>query len=131
MTWVIILSLYLISLGSAQPVQFQSVGEFKSFAAAKGLFTHTGTKPNRGENNFYVAVHPLGFESLQELQAAFKRDCGLTPPWRDVLWVTRLDSEGLRIFPDTVGGKCRIWGKLLVAGDEQLMDRIECMYHGD
>jgi hypothetical protein len=130
-SWGIIVCLYLIALANARPVQFQSVGEFKRFAAANRLFTHTGTKQNRSEKNFYVALHPLSFESLQELHTAFKRDCGFTPAWRDVVWLTRLDSKGTRIYPDTVGGKRRIWGKLLVAGDEQLMDRIECMYRGD
>jgi len=32
----------LILQENAQPVQFENVREFKSFAAAKGLFTHTG-----------------------------------------------------------------------------------------
>jgi hypothetical protein len=107
------------------------VRELKSFAAARGLFTHTGGKLNDGEKNLYVAGHSLSWESLQELQTAFKRDCGLTPAWQDVLWVTRLNSQGVRIFPDTVGGKTRIWGKLLVAGDDQLMNRIENTYRGN
>jgi hypothetical protein len=55
-----------------------------------------------------------------------RRDCGLTPAWRGILWVCQLGDLGP--YPDLIGGKWRVWSKILVAGDEDLMDRIEQVY---
>jgi hypothetical protein len=58
------------------------------------------------------------------------RDCGLTPAWRGILWVCQIESraERLGLQVEAIGGKWRVWGNVLVAGDEDLMDRIEEFY---
>jgi hypothetical protein len=96
--------------------------EFKDFAISKGFCF-----PEQPVfiNSFFITEHPLSVEALGKLHSIDKRDCGLTPAWRGLLWVCALHSPYWHVDSETIGGKKRIWGRLLVAGDEELMDRIE------
>jgi hypothetical protein len=78
--------------------------------------------------SFFVAKHPLTGEQLDDIPT--KRQCGLTPAWRGIVWVANLgDPAGCRcLSPDSIGGKWRIWGNVVVAGDESMMDTIEELY---
>jgi hypothetical protein len=115
--------LHLISASKPKPVHFKTLREFKDFALSKGLCF--SKQPVPLFDNFFIADHPLSIESLQELPIVRKRDCGLTPAWRGLLWVCAIHSRYGQVDFETIGGKKRIWGKLLVAGDEELMNRIE------
>jgi hypothetical protein len=113
---------HLVSIGKPKPVLFNSVREFKNATATEGLFYHTGTKQNH-ESYFYVADRPISFDVLQELQTTNKQSCGLTPAWRGIVWVTTI--------PVNIGGNVRTWGKLMVAGDEELMNHVERQWVND
>jgi hypothetical protein len=108
---------------TASPVRFADIQEFKAFADGLGLYHHTGTRFSSVSNNCYVADHAITFDDLTSV--ATRRDCGLTPSWAGVLWVNQIPAQpsGDYVFPEP-GGKWRLWGNVLVAGDEALMDRM-------
>ena len=119
----LLVCLHLISASKPKPVHFQTLREFKDFAISKGLCF-----PEQAVfiNSFFIGDHSLSAEALRKLHSMDKRDCGLTPAWRGLLWVCALHSGfDSRLHSETIGGKSRIWGRLLVAGDEELMNRIE------
>jgi hypothetical protein len=122
---------YVAATIQPKSTQFQSVREFREFAASQGLHLHGGTAAGRvvfPENNCYVADHSITFDDLDGVST--RRDCGLTPAWRGILWVSliRDDSTNVDMIPEQLGGTWRIWGNLVVAGDEALMNRIEELY---
>jgi hypothetical protein len=115
-----------------QPIQFKSVSEFKDFADANGLYLHSGTSSGNlvfPANNFYVADHAISLDDLDEVCS--RRDCGLTPAWRGILWVCQIETTHGTAFPDQIDGKWRVWGNVMVVGDETLMDRIEAMHQAN
>ena len=79
----LILCLYLLSTSKLKPVGFQTLGEFKKFALAKGFCF-----PEEAGfvNSFFISDHPLGVENLHTLRGIDKRNCGLTRDWRGLLW---------------------------------------------
>jgi len=120
---LLILCLRLVTISKPKPIHFETLREFKDFALAKGFFI-----PEQPVfmNNFFITAHPLTDDALQKLHSIDKRKCGLTPEWRGLLWVCALHSSyDSRLASDTIGGKWRTWGRLLVAGDEELMNRLE------
>jgi hypothetical protein len=113
-----------------QRVHFKDARAFREFAAANGLHLHSGTASGDvfAWNNLYVADHPIAIHDLEDV--CTRRDCGLTPAWRGILWIAQINDPALRMheYPESLGGKWRVWGNIMVAGDEDLMDRIEAMY---
>jgi hypothetical protein len=106
-------------------VVFKNPAELKDFAMSKGLVFHCGNISNTVYvGDYFLADHPITIDDLEGI--CTRRDCGLTPAWRGVLWACQRGHLGLR--EDCLGGKWRVWGKVLVAGDEELMDRIEGLY---
>jgi hypothetical protein len=106
------------------PTEFETARELKDFAISSGLVFHCGNGSGFVCNNYFLADHPIALDDLASI--ATRRDCGLTPAWCGVLWVCPLGKSGP--CPDLMGGKWRVWGKVLVAGDQDLMDRIEELY---
>jgi hypothetical protein len=106
------------------PTEFETSRDLKEFALANGLVFHCGNGNGIFYNNYYLADHPLALDDFPGV--ATRRDCGLTPAWHGVLWVCQLGTSGP--YPELIGGKWRIWGHVLVAGDPKLMDRIEELY---
>jgi hypothetical protein len=82
---------------------------------------------NDGRNDgtiFFIADHLLSADDL--LPVATRRDCGLTAGWRGIVWAAQASTPSLTIHPEHgIGGYCRVWGNVIVAGDKQLLDRIE------
>ena len=109
---------------SSAPVSFADVREFKRFAEAEGLFHHTGARGPGSANNFFVADHSITFDDVTSIGT--RRDCGLMPGWKGVLWVYQIPArpDADYLFPEP-SGNWRVWGNVLVAGDEALMDRME------
>jgi predicted outer membrane repeat protein len=106
-------------------VSFETARELRVFALARGLQTC-----NDGGNDgtiFFISDRRLSADDL--LQVATRRDCGLTPSWRGIVWATQISTPTLFIDPTQgLGGHWRVWGNVMVAGDVQLMDRIEELY---
>jgi hypothetical protein len=113
-----------------KPVHFKSVFDFKEFADTGGLHYHSGASTGQlvfPADNFYVADRVISKDDLEGV--CTRRDCGLTPAWRGILWVCQIDATHVgTTHPESLGGKWRIWGNVVAAGDEELMDRIEAMY---
>ena len=110
-------------------MQFASAEEARDFCVSEGLHCHNGTDGVPFTmGNFFVADHPLTFNDLQAIPC--RRDCGMTPAWKGILWVGQIRSPHsvIDIGVASIRGKCRVWGNILVAGDEDLMDRIEDLY---
>ncbi len=114
-----------------RPVHFTNVHEFKEFASVNVLFSHTGTSSGKmvcPSNTFHVADHAIEIDDLYDISPC--RDCGLTLAWHGILWVSQLygDASKVGLFPEDLGGKWRVWGNVVVADDEALMDCIEKMH---
>jgi hypothetical protein len=106
--------------------QFKTSSELCTFAIAHGLVM-TQEKGNR--QVFYVSDHTLTKDDI--VAVAIQRDRGLTPQWRGILWASQVRGRILGLYADSVHGNKRMWGNVLVAGDEQLMDRIEAMHRSN
>jgi hypothetical protein len=108
---------------------FNDVVDFRHFIRAKGIQLHGGTMHGGicGES-FFIADHPIEFDDVAGLR--IMRDSGLTHEWTGILWVAQLDVPGKTNFDpaDQIIGNWRVWGNVLVAGDEELMNRIEELY---
>jgi hypothetical protein len=113
------------------PIHFSTIAQAKEFFLRQGLFCHDGTKGKNAFGNYFVASHPIDFDSLQMI--INRRNCGMTPAWRGILWICQLHrgNNGWIVITDSVDGNCRVWGDVLVAGDEELMDRIEELFRND
>jgi hypothetical protein len=101
-------------------VYFESLGEFKEFAARNDFLLHP-SGVGGFTDNLYVSDHPV---SPDHLSALTKTSCGLNPAWRGIVWVHG-HSWHSHVVPGSLTGKWRIWGNLLVAGDEGFMERLE------
>ena len=108
------------------PIHFKNSRELSEFATSNGLVIHCGNERGVINDNYYIADHPLTLDELGPVSR--RRDCGLTPAWRGILWVCQLHGPLMSLDPEVLGGKWRIWGNVVVAGDENLMDRIESLY---
>jgi hypothetical protein len=108
-----------------EAVTFETAHELRAFACTHGLQTC-----NDGGNSgtfFFISDHLLRTDDLAAV--ATRRDCGLTPGWRGVVWAAQASTPSLTIHPEYgLGGHWRVWGNVIVAGDAQLMDRIEEVY---
>lgn len=110
-----------------RPVKFKTVQEFKELITSDGLHCHCGNASGLALNNFYVADRPITLDDLKDVQT--RRDCGLTTAWRGIIWVTQIHYGVLTLCLDVgPSGKRRVWGNVLVAGDEELMDRVEAAF---
>jgi hypothetical protein len=106
-----------------RPIRFETLQDLTDFAVASGYkIEHSGQ--GYLTDNCYISDHPV---PMTDLLLLTKRDCGLTSAWRGIIWAcSRCDM--CCISPATIGGKWRIWGNVLVAGDEHLMDEVEQRY---
>jgi hypothetical protein len=106
-------------------VSFETARELRVFASAQGLQTC-----NDGANDgtiFFIADHLLCADDLTAV--ATRRDCGLTSGWHGIVWAAQARTPLMTIHPeDSFGGHWRVWGNVIVAGDVQLMDRLEELY---
>jgi hypothetical protein len=120
---MLVAGLLLVPLTSSVPVRFATAWEFKDFATKHGLYCHSGNANAVSVcGNLFIADHPM---TLEHTSALTKRDCGLTPAWRGIAWVQQIDMGHSIFEPDCVLGSKRIWGNVLVAGDEDFINRIE------
>jgi hypothetical protein len=116
-----------VSTSIPRTTEFETAQELRDFAISSGLMFHCGNGSGFVYNNYFLADHPIAFDDLAGVST--RRDCGLSPAWRGVLWVCPLGTLGPD--PYLIGGKWRVWGNVLVAGDELLMDRIEDLYRSN
>jgi hypothetical protein len=107
------------------PVSFETAQELRGFAVANGLEARNDGKAD--STIFYIADHPLSPDDI--VAVASRRDFGRAPSWRGVVWAAQITSPSTSTYPiQGFGRHWRLWGKMIVAGDEQLMDRIEELY---
>jgi hypothetical protein len=115
--------LWLVEMPTA--VSFATSAELRDLACANGLQTC-----NDGTNNatiFFIADHPISRNEIGALVS--RRDAGLTPRWRGIVWAAQIRTAACFMDPEQgFGGHWRVWGNVIVAGDVQLMDRIEAIY---
>jgi hypothetical protein len=109
-----------------KPVVFKNLREFIQFAERNHFFL---APPTGIQNNTFATDHPFGADELREVAKLGKRNCGLTPVWRGAVWACQISFHGSLLEIATIDGKLRIWGNVLVAGDEEVMDRIVRLYH--
>jgi hypothetical protein len=111
-------------LASPAPIEFKTALELRNFISASGFSVYAqGTNPG---SIFYISDHALTPDNLAAVVEL--RHCGLVPSWRGILWVSQCRNPAWTLCPEHIGGTWRIWGNVLVAGDEELMDRLEEMY---
>jgi hypothetical protein len=111
--------------GAPRPTRFDNVDEFQHFAVRNHLLLHASGMA--AGDNFYVSDHPVALEHLMSLT---KKNCGQDSGWRGIIWVHG-QSRFSHVSARSIGGHCRIWGNLLVAGDEKLLDRVEDLHRAD
>jgi hypothetical protein len=115
-----------VHLASPPPgIHFDSARDLKELIADHDIHVHSGATGRGTDSNFFVADHPLTFDDT--VKVAWRRDCGLTPAWQGIVWVAEIVDpvSGVLIRIDQITGNYRIWGNVIVAGDERVMDRIE------
>jgi hypothetical protein len=126
--WATVAGIHFLAVAiNPKPIQFRTLREFMEFAKAKQLVL----VPPTGVNSTFISDHPPSAEQLREITMLNKNKCGLTPAWRGIVWACQIDSKRLHLNTETISGNRRYWGNLLVAGDEEMMERIERLYHGD
>jgi hypothetical protein len=101
-------------------MNFESLTEFKRFAAENGLLLHP-TGVGGFQDHLYVSDHPV---TLDHLLTLTKTNFDASPGWRGILWVHGYSKRN-HVLPTSIAGPWRVWGRLLVAGDEKLMDCVE------
>jgi hypothetical protein len=109
-----------------RPVVFASAQELKALVERNGLCCNWGGSDSgfAGLTNFYVTRYPVTRAQLP----ATKRTCGQTSDWSGVVWVTQIRQNNCVFCIDSISGCKRVWGNVLVAGDEEVMDAIEEIY---
>jgi hypothetical protein len=111
------------------PPHFATAAQAKQFFVRQGLYWGSSAKEASGcYGNFFVANRPISYAEIQS--AANQRNRGLTSAWSGILWVCQINCHAT-LATSSVAGKSRVWGNVLVAGDEALMDRIEDLYRND
>lgn len=128
---VVAASLTVSILPSGAPY-FRSTDEFADFASRHGLFVHT----MQGNSGFtgprlFVADRPM---DITELNRLIVPQCGLTPAWKGVAWVSVIhwkDAAGntqssLNTF--SLDGHWRVWGELAIGGDPDFLDRMDRLF---
>jgi hypothetical protein len=74
----------------------------------------------------YVSDQPLRLEQISRL---YTENCGLTPDWNGVAWVGVVHNDLSSLALNTLQGHYRIWGNVAIAGDPELLDRLEELFH--
>lgn len=115
----------LRTLAGPGPVAFKSLDDFCDFAQHWRFCCMFGNGETLcGSDNLFVALRRIPSESLPPT----KGNCGLTEAWRGVIWIADITGP-LAVQPTSLGGHWRLWGSLVAAGDPELMDRIEELFH--
>lgn len=127
---------YLTASAGKKAVAFDDLASFKAFAEEQGCCFHCGNGSGWYGDNLFVGDRPLSLPDLEPVQ--WKHGCGESPAWKGILWVSRCGLEsadgdffgGGRLPTVTVTGHWRVWGKVLVAGDPEMLDRLENSFLG-
>ena len=108
-------------LTAPSPLHFESARELRDLAESSGFLTHNeGVNP---DTVFFVTERPV---TKYELRAVASRsECGRSDAWKGIVWVTQLRTAFLDLDPDQMTGNYRVWGNILVAGDDELIDQLE------
>jgi hypothetical protein len=128
---VVAASLTVRFLPSGSPY-FRNTEDFTAFARRHGLFVHTmQDKSGFTGPRLYVADRPMDLEDLNRLIVP---QCGLTPDWKGVAWVSVIHwknaagntQSSLNTF--SLDGHWRVWGELAIGGDPDFLDRMDRLY---
>jgi hypothetical protein len=107
------------------PISFDTSADLRSFVESQDLQTRNDGVVQ--STYFFIADHPVTTDDM--VLVSTRQDCGLTASWRGIVWVGQIRATSSVMYPTQgFGGKWRIWGNVVVAGDEELMDRIEELY---
>jgi hypothetical protein len=101
---------------------FDSSAELSDFLVSRGFLIRHGKAPSEPYFSFFFSDHAVGDDEFAQL--SFCTDCGLSPKWKGIVRVDQLHSSIGELEPTSISGKIRICGNVLLAGDEELMDRV-------
>ncbi len=122
---VVVTIMGLRTLSGPGPVVFHNLDEFREFAQRWQFTCMKGRGETLcGADNFFVGVEEVSPGSLPTK----KGDCGLTETWRGIIWIVDVTGP-IAVQASSLGGHWRLWGNLVAAGDPDLMDHIEELFH--
>jgi hypothetical protein len=104
-------------------LDFDDSASLCDLVSRRGYYLDRERRPEEPQFSFCFSDHPFTDEMPLELSRCDR--CGLTPEWNGIVRVYQIQSSIGVLAADTIGGKTRRWGNVLLAGDEKLMDRIE------
>ena len=123
--------LTLPHLGPPEPPAFASVQELADWARARGLHCRSDLRSGEVGPAVAVSTRPLTWQDANTLRKGTGPGGSELPAWAGVLWAARL-SPNLADMPGPPWDRpCRVWGNLLVTGDQDLLDRIEQERQGE
>ena len=102
--------------------EFATSRELSDFLTSRGFSLQHGHAPPGAVVNFIFSDHVLADEDAADLSCC--TDCGLTPKWKGVVRVNQIHSSIGSLVTTSIGGNTRIWGNLLLAGDDELIERV-------
>jgi hypothetical protein len=113
---------------------FHRVSDVANFAQQHGFCIYAGETDRKGDlGSIYLLDHPLAQNDLPILNT---NQAGLTPDWKGVVWASLAvwgdgPDSGMELVLDNFDGHWRRWGKVVVAGDPEFLDRLEKLYQAD
>lgn len=121
-----------------QSPRFDNLQEFYTKIKPGGLWTVAYDTSGRIDLNIEGALisqvkefGPVLWISSRQQPATkilrlYKFKCGQTPDWKDICWAALIVEEDNHFVPGlSFDGHYRLWGNIVVAGDPDLLDRIE------
>src|SRR5262245_7628374 len=107
--------------------RFASAEELLRLANQEGLLCYDRSRAARPWSGYFLSDRP---RDPVELATLCKGCCGQLPEWDGVLWAWDLGTADgrLEVGPPAIGGNSRALGRVLLAGDERLIRRVEVAY---
>src|SRR5262245_4835986 len=111
----------------AAEARFASAEELLLLANQEGLLCYDGSRAPQPWSGHFLSDRP---RDPVELERLCKGCCGQLPEWEGVLCARDLCRAGgvLHVGPPEVGGNSHTLGRVLLAGDERLLRRLEAAY---
>ena len=122
---LLLLTLFLLLLAGGllgrlschRPREFNDTSELRAWAQAKGLSVWSPGSDREKVGELRVSDR----HGPRELAARELPVLRLGPGWAGVVVAVNLDDQ---LAPDV---PCRVWGRVLVLGDPELLDRLEAL----
>jgi hypothetical protein len=102
-----------------KPLRFAGLAELRSWAEARGYHCRYNNPADRDANTLLVSTHAVTFEATQQNAARFKT------PFQGRVWAVKATYDAIGALAVDAGPNQRVWGHVVVSGDEALLDRLE------